>query len=34
MISNIDFVHPHVHSDFSLQDAAVSVTDMTDRAEK
>ena len=29
-----DFVHLHVHSDFSLQDAAVSVMDLADRAEK
>jgi DNA polymerase-3 subunit alpha len=27
-----DFVHLHVHSDFSLQDAAVSVTRLADRA--
>ncbi|MCL2070337.1 MAG: DNA polymerase III subunit alpha [Treponema sp.] len=29
-----DFVHLHVHSDFSLQDGAVSVTALADRAEK
>ncbi|MDR3336003.1 MAG: DNA polymerase III subunit alpha [Treponema sp.] len=29
-----DFVHLHVHSDFSLQDAAVSVTSLCDRAEE
>jgi DNA polymerase-3 subunit alpha len=29
-----DFVHLHVHSDFSLQDAAVSVTRLADRAEE
>ena len=29
-----DFVHLHVHSDFSLQDAAVSVMSLADRAEK
>ena len=29
-----DFVHLHVHSDFSLQDAAVSVMDLADKAEK
>ncbi|MDR2178078.1 MAG: DNA polymerase III subunit alpha [Treponema sp.] len=28
------FVHLHVHSDFSLQDAAVSVTSLCDRAEE
>ncbi|MCL2128120.1 MAG: DNA polymerase III subunit alpha, partial [Treponema sp.] len=28
------FVHLHVHSDFSLQDAAVSVTSLADRAEE
>ena len=28
----IDFVHLHVHSDFSLQDAAVSVTSLAGRA--
>ncbi|MDR1972855.1 MAG: PHP domain-containing protein, partial [Treponema sp.] len=28
------FVHLHVHSDFSLQDAAVSVTGLCDRAEE
>jgi DNA polymerase-3 subunit alpha len=28
-----DFVHLHVHSDFSLQDAAVSVHSLADRAE-
>jgi DNA polymerase-3 subunit alpha len=28
-----DFVHLHVHSDFSLQDAAVSVMSLCDRAE-
>ncbi|MCL2214417.1 MAG: DNA polymerase III subunit alpha [Treponema sp.] len=28
-----DFVHLHVHSDFSLADASVSVTDLADRAE-
>jgi DNA polymerase-3 subunit alpha len=27
-----DFVHLHVHSDFSLQDAAVSVTQLADKA--
>jgi DNA polymerase-3 subunit alpha len=30
----VDFVHLHVHSDFSLQDAAVSVTALADRAEE
>ncbi|MDR0387167.1 MAG: PHP domain-containing protein, partial [Treponema sp.] len=30
----IDFVHLHVHSDFSLQDAAVSVMSLADKAEK
>jgi len=30
----IDFVHLHVHSDFSLQDAAVSVLALADRAEE
>jgi DNA polymerase-3 subunit alpha len=29
-----DFVHLHVHSDFSLQDAAVSVMSLADRAEE
>jgi DNA polymerase-3 subunit alpha len=29
-----DFVHLHVHSDFSLQDAAVSVMSLCDRAEE
>jgi DNA polymerase-3 subunit alpha len=29
-----DFVHLHVHSDFSLQDAAVSVTSLCDKAEE
>ncbi|MCL2472867.1 MAG: PHP domain-containing protein, partial [Treponema sp.] len=29
-----DFVHLHVHSDFSLQDAAVSVMALADKAEK
>ena len=29
-----DFVHLHVHSDFSLQDAAVSVTALAEKAEK
>jgi DNA polymerase-3 subunit alpha len=29
-----DFVHLHVHSDFSLQDAAVSVTRLADKARK
>ncbi|GHV42716.1 DNA-directed DNA polymerase [Spirochaetia bacterium] len=29
-----DFVHLHVHSDFSLQDAAVSVMALADRAEE
>jgi DNA polymerase-3 subunit alpha len=29
-----DFVHLHVHSDFSLQDAAVSVRQLADRAEE
>ncbi|MDR2020233.1 MAG: DNA polymerase III subunit alpha [Treponema sp.] len=29
-----DFIHLHVHSDFSLQDAAVSVTSLCDRAEE
>jgi DNA polymerase-3 subunit alpha len=29
-----DFVHLHVHSDFSLQDAAVSVMGLADRAEE
>jgi DNA polymerase-3 subunit alpha len=29
-----DFVHLHVHSDFSLQDAAVSVMKLADRAEE
>ncbi|MDR1174795.1 MAG: DNA polymerase III subunit alpha [Treponema sp.] len=29
-----DFVHLHVHSDFSLQDAAVSVHSLADRAEE
>ena len=29
-----DFVHLHVHSDFSLLDAAVSVTSLADRAEE
>jgi len=29
-----DFVHLHVHSDFSLQDAAVSVMSLADKAEK
>ncbi|MDR0759747.1 MAG: DNA polymerase III subunit alpha [Treponema sp.] len=29
-----DFVHLHVHSDFSLQDAAVSVLSLADRAEE
>ncbi|MDR1212102.1 MAG: DNA polymerase III subunit alpha [Spirochaetaceae bacterium] len=29
-----DFVHLHVHSDYSLQDAAVSVMSLADRAEK
>ncbi|MDR2742115.1 MAG: DNA polymerase III subunit alpha [Treponema sp.] len=29
-----DFVHLHVHSDFSLQDAAVSVMRLADRAEE
>ncbi len=29
-----DFVHLHVHSDFSLQDAAVSVMQLADRAEE
>ncbi|MDR2078946.1 MAG: DNA polymerase III subunit alpha [Treponema sp.] len=30
----VDFVHLHVHSDFSLQDAAVSVMALADRAEE
>jgi DNA polymerase-3 subunit alpha len=30
----VDFVHLHVHSDFSLQDAAVSILALTDRAEE
>ena len=29
-----DFVHLHVHSDFSLLDAAVSVMDLADKAEE
>jgi DNA polymerase-3 subunit alpha len=29
-----EFVHLHVHSDFSLQDAAVSVMSLCDRAEE